>query len=42
MEPAQHIRLLHLTYAARLADSMLQYERHGILEQVTAERCNHR
>ena len=38
METADHIRLLQLTYAAQLADSVLRYERAGILEQVTADR----
>jgi hypothetical protein len=38
MEPTQHIRILQLTYAAQLADSVLRYERAGVLEQVTAER----
>jgi hypothetical protein len=38
METADHIRLLQLTYAAQLADSVLRYERAGILEQVAAER----
>lgn len=38
MEPKQHIRILQLTYAAQLADSVEQYGRAGVLEQVTAAR----
>ncbi|HSL95324.1 MAG TPA: hypothetical protein VLA35_05335 [Thermoleophilia bacterium] len=38
MDPAQHIRILQLTYAAQLADSVVQYEKAGALERVTEER----
>ena len=38
MEAAQHIRILQLTYAAQLADSVRQYENAGVLGRVTAER----
>jgi hypothetical protein len=38
MDPAQHIRILQLTYAAQLADSVVQYEKAGVLERITDER----
>jgi len=38
MDPAQHIRVLQLTYAAQLADSVVQFEKAGVLERVTEER----
>lgn len=38
MEAAQQIRILQLTYAAQLADSVRQYENAGVLGRVTAER----
>jgi hypothetical protein len=38
MDPAQHIRTLQLTYAAQLADAVVQYEKAGVLGRVTEER----
>jgi hypothetical protein len=38
MDPAQHIRILQLTYAAQLADAVVQYEKAGVLGRVREER----
>ena len=38
MDTAQHLRILQLTYAAQLADAVVQYGRAGVLESVTEER----
>ena len=38
MDTQQHLRLLQITYAAQLADSVRQYGRAGILDRVTEEK----
>jgi hypothetical protein len=38
MDTQQHLRLLQITYAAQLADSVRRYGEAGILERVTDEK----
>jgi hypothetical protein len=38
MDTQQHIRILQITYAAQLADSVKRYGQAGILEAVTEEK----
>jgi hypothetical protein len=42
MDTQQHLRLLQVTYAAQLADSVRRYGEAGILDQVTAEKRDER